>query len=539
MLLLSVVLSSSYSFSDVTGTIKLRELYESPEQLLIKLDSLEKNNLQPLYKINFLRSYAYYMMSRYSIAYTYALSVMKDEQIKLDRSIYERSVILLAENAILSYRIEEACNIVSNGLSYAEKHDDEMLRGNMLFMEGLLYRKINNLEKSYEYLNKSIEVLSKNQEIGTLLRISQIMGYLCDVYIADNKLDEAWNEALKREKLISNLRVKGESLVLVDRQEAGIYSKLAFLSYRQERFILATDYYNKFLSTEYSKNKLSLIEINDYLLEVGRYQEVIDNNKVFFMGVDMDDVVSVIYQRALEQSARAYKENGDYRAAYNALNKLSRIKERHRLEINRQFVLDRYDTTEILRYKQDLETAELNSKRHLKLVMLFVGLSLIMLFLLIWVLYDRKRLNNKTRKIASLLLELYDKKTITEHFDIQKTSLDTNVKNADHEIFMQFDERVREDQLYLKYQMQRDDFTKIMGVDKNRFASILKEYAGGNLNAYLNDMRLEYSIHLLKNYPDMSIQEIGQASALPSSTTFYRLFKEKYGISPKAFRDQL
>lgn len=49
-------------------------------------------------------------------------------------------------------------------------------------------------------------------------------------------------------------------------------------------------------------------------------------------------------------------------------------------------------------------------------------------------------------------------------------------------------------------------------------------------------MRLEYSIYLLKNHPEMSIQEIGEASALPSSTTFYRLFKEKYDISPKVFR---
>ena len=71
-------------------------------------------------------------------------------------------------------------------------------------------------------------------------------------------------------------------------------------------------------------------------------------------------------------------------------------------------------------------------------------------------------------------------------------------------------------------------------------ASIIKEYTGGgNLNSYLNDMRLEYSIYLLKNHPEMSIQEIGEASALPSSTTFYRLFKEKYDISPKVFREQL
>lgn len=98
-------------------------------------------------------------MSRFSIAYDYALSAIKDKRVKEDETLYNRAVILLAENAIYSYRIEEACNIVTNVLLYAEENGNEVLTGNMLFMEGLLYRKINSLDKSYEYLNRAIEIL--------------------------------------------------------------------------------------------------------------------------------------------------------------------------------------------------------------------------------------------------------------------------------------------------------------------------------------------------------------------------------------------
>lgn len=220
LLLLVFNASSSWALGDVTGTIKLRDIYETPERLLNRLDSLEKSGFQPTYKIDFLRSYAYYSMSRFSIAYDYALSAIKDERVKEDETLYNRAVILLAENAIYSYRIEEACNIVTNVLLYAEENGNEVLTGNMLFMEGLLYRKINSLDKSYEYLNRAIEILGKRQEIGTLLRISQIRGVLCDVYVYDNKYDEAWKEARKREVLLRDLRSKGESLTLVDRQEA-------------------------------------------------------------------------------------------------------------------------------------------------------------------------------------------------------------------------------------------------------------------------------------------------------------------------------
>ena len=528
--------SSSWALGDLTGTLKLREIYETPERLLNRLDSLEKSGFQPTYKIDFLRSYAYYSMSRYSIAYDYALSAVKDERVKEDEKLYSHVIILLAENAIFSYRIEEACNIVTNVLNYAEKHNNDMLKGNMLFMEGLLYRKINSLDKSYEYLNRSIEILNKKPGTGTQLRISQIQGVLCDIYITDGKYNEAWKEARKREALLSDLRSKGESLTLVDRQEAYLYSRLAYLSHKQGRYIVANEYYQKFLTTDFSKTNLGLLEINDYLLELGNYQDVIDNNKRFFLDVDMDDVVSVIYQRALRQSATAYEGIGNYEWAYGALEKFSEIKERLRLTINRQFVLDRENTAEILRYKQDLQRVENDLIKRHNLLVFFILITVLLLVLFILVLYDHKRLNSRNKKITSLLVELREAKEESEQYHMD--NIDSLPQ--DYRLFLKFDEKVRNEKLYLNYQMQRDDFARLMGVDRNRFASIIKEYTGGgNLNAYLNDMRLEHSIYLLKNHPEMSIQEVGETSALPSSTTFYRLFKEKYDISPKVFREQL
>ena len=62
---------------------------------------------------------------------------------------------------------------------------------------------------------------------------------------------------------------------------------------------------------------------------------------------------------------------------------------------------------------------------------------------------------------------------------------------------------------------------------------------GGNLSTYLNNMRLNYSVTLFREHPEMSISEVSDASAIPNISTFYRLFKEKYGLSPKMFIEQL
>ena len=124
--------------------------------------------------------------------------------------------------------------------------------------------------------------------------------------------------------------------------------------------------------------------------------------------------------------------------------------------------------------------------------------------------------------------------------DDTETSSDSgSIVRKDQALFEFFDRKVRGEKLYLNYQLDRDDYASLMGVDRNRFAQILKTFAGGNLSRYLNDLRLDYSVFLLREYPEMSNQEIAERSALPKLSTFYRLFKEKYGVSPTVFRRNL
>lgn len=156
-------------------------------------------------------------------------------------------------------------------------------------------------------------------------------------------------------------------------------------------------------------------------------------------------------------------------------------------ESDKQLLYELFNEVEYMYFRTDLEDAAKNLAYKEKMLLVTVLFTIVLFILLVWIYIDRK---------------------------------------------------VRE-KLYLNYQLQRDDYAEIMGVDKNRFASIIKESTGNNLNTYLNDIRLEYSVYLFRNkHPEMSIFEVGEACALPSFTTFYRLFKEKYGISPKTFKER-
>ena len=73
------------------------------------------------------------------------------------------------------------------------------------------------------------------------------------------------------------------------------------------------------------------------------------------------------------------------------------------------------------------------------------------------------------------------------------------------ELFALFDRKVRQEKLYLDYSLGRDQYARVMGVDKNRFAGVLKEFGNTNLSAYLNNLRLEYAIELFHENPEWPI----------------------------------
>lgn len=110
---------------------------------------------------------------------------------------------------------------------------------------------------------------------------------------------------------------------------------------------------------------------------------------------------------------------------------------------------------------------------------------------------------------------------------------------SNEELFALFDKKVRQEKLYLDYSLGRDQYARVMGVDKNRFAGVLKEFGNTNLAAYLNSLRLEYAIELFHENPEWSISKIAEQSAIPNLSTFYRLFKDKYGMSPNLFRNKI
>ena len=539
----------------------LREISVTPEELLEELDSMENTGRYKEYKINYLRSYAYYSLCKYNRASIYADSVLHSDEAHNDSAIMLRTVVIAAESYALSSRLLDAANMVTAALSYSRRTGDTNLEANMMYVQGIIWNRMGLYEKSYKIIEDAISIFNGKTDIGSKLRISAILDMLADFYIDSGLYEKAWQVCERSGDFLKSFENSDEiNPILIDRMYGVYYSKMAYLSLKLNRHALANDYYLRYKATRMSGTLMGALEINPYLLLIGRYEDVISNNKAFFLTTDNADTVSVVYRRSLLQNAISLKRLGKYEYAYRCLEKYNNIIESYRRNIDANRLFELYKAADYIRYEAGMEAArnELKSRQNL-IVALFVLIGFLILFL-IFILMERMMLRKKNRDISRLIVEL-NKSMESSVNELEKSDDVRSVevvepagpkspeevfskadlsKMSNEALFRRFDSIVMNERLYLDYNLQRDYYASVMGVDRNRFATVIKEATdGGNLSTYLNNMRLNYSVTLFREHPEMSISEVSDASAIPNISTFYRLFKEKYGLSPKMFIEQL
>lgn len=563
-----LILYNLLVFSIYAGVIPFQGLREriarDPEGSLLLLDSLEEKGTIPQYGIDYLRALSYRTQSRYYMCMHYATHALNNPEIQRDSVLTSYTYMLLAESSVVSFQLAEAADMITKGKEYAEKANDQLLRANMLQMEGGLYRNMGVLNKSYECLQEAVSLLSDISNAEAKFLLSHCMGYLMGYYISDRKPQKAWEVGLQRERLLRSLESRTDVDVhVLDRHKGFFYSKMAYLSYQVKKPQMAKKYADMFYSTVFSTTSMGQLEINDFLLESGDYHSVLVHSKAYFSDLDASDSLNVIYLRTLYQSGKAYSALGKYSDAYNAMMQAYDIRNKMRVNMERNQIFDLTDVTDAVSREYELEKAAYHVKMQHRII---VGLVCFMVFLLLLFAGLWRALSvikRKNRKMAELILELDDQRNalLARHAFPQLemaeepgeeeqpdevdaaigTDADTDTSDVavpeNETLFQTFDQQVKEQRLYLDYQLTRDDYAQLMGVDRNRFAAVLKLFtSGGNLSMYLNELRLEYSVSLFRNHPDWPISKVATESALPSSSTFYRLFKDKYGISPNSFR---
>ena len=83
--------------------------------------------------------------------------------------------------------------------------------------------------------------------------------------------------------------------------------------------------------------------------------------------------------------------------------------------------------------------------------------------------------------------------------------------------------------------MSIEKLCNVLHVSKNKLYSAFSSQCGSTVNAYITQQRLQQAKQLLRE-TDEPVYRVAEAIGIRNYTYFCRLFKEKTGLSPLAYR---
>ena len=531
----------------------MKDYMKDPVRTLQLLDKAEVNSAMPLNIVDELRSAVYRNMYRNKSALHYARRAYVSDSLSHDNpSHLLRMTVSMAELFSLLSEYKESMRYAVQGVELARELKDIQSECKLLFCMGENKRRLSFKEEGYLFFDQAIDLLdnSKNEDYETML--SYFYGVKIGYLIADKRSNEALEIGLQREKLLDRMSEQSKIRAdLLDLQFAYVYSKLAYLFHLMGDQKRAAVYYKKYQSTNAASTPDGKFDATPYLLLLGKYQAVLDNCRDFKEVMRQQDTLNSQYLSILNLEIQANVKLENYKTVINLQRDITAIKDSiyQREKQNAALELDAlYELNE--KEARISEQAFQLKIRTITLICILSGALLALFFL--WRLWHQNCvIRNKNKALVKRINEQF---SMQEEMDRSQLGVEKDLsfpekvedESGDNEeqdkqmnkmIFEKLDYIIKRDKMYLSPDLSREELTRIVRMNNTRFAKMIKENTDTNLNGYINNLRLNYAIHLMKEQPDYTLRAIAESSGINSMPTFHQLFKGRTGMTPSEFKN--
>ena len=531
----------------------MKDYMKDPVRTLQLLDKAEVNSAMPLNIVDELRSAVYRNMYRNKSALYYARRAYVSDSLSHDNpSHLLRMTVSMAELFSLLSEYKESMRYAVQGVELARELKDIQSECRLLFCMGENKRRLSFKEEGYLFFDQAIDLLdnSKNEDYETML--SYFYGVKMGYLIADKRSNEALEIGLQREKLLDRMSEQSKIRAdLLDLQFAYVYSKLAYLFHLTGDQKRAVVYYKNYQSTNAASTPDGKFDATPYLLLLGKYQAVLDNCRDFKEVMRQQDTLNSQYLSILNLEIQANVKLENYKTVINLQRDITAIKDSiyQREKQNAALELDAlYELNE--KEARISEQAFQLKIRTITLICILSGTLLALFFL--WRLWHHNCvIRNKNKALVKRINEQF---SMQEEMDRSQLGVEKDLsfpekvedESGDNEeqdkqmnkmIFEKLDYIIKRDKMYLSPDLSREELTRIVRMNNTRFAKMIKENTDTNLNGYINNLRLNYAIHLMKEQPDYTLRAIAESSGINSMPTFHQLFKGRTGMTPSEFKN--
>lgn len=582
------------SFNTDSASIEkavIKYFYTRPDSMLQVIDEAEKNKILPSVRADYLRAMLYDARDMRTMKETCLRRILSSEEASADSKLYLGTLAMLVETLRHQGRYNECIPLSINGIEMARNCGDRINEYSLLCDMSEISFNLGKNEDGYEYLYEVIRKGTSADNVRELPYLSYAYGLLISNLIYHDRYEEALEAANDREALLKRMAdIPGSPTGYIELQKAYLYAKMADIYQSMGQTAKAEEEYRKFMQTDYSRKVESGYNSIPYLTKAGRNREALQKIAAIHTIWENADTVNTQYRALLEYEAENQGALGNYRLKSDLYKRSlvladsinARLNKSRAQELSIIFDLNEKET----KIKDEQARAERNFLLFSGLAVIVFLLAVIMIVVYRNYLRVRQRNHIATRQIDELLQQRDELRRIYAENRNIKESIKENIKEStegsanketlagtasesasasesvtasasasvlssesassesesasesglSYETFLRMEQIIMERQLFLNPRLNRDDLLRIAGINKNDFGTLIQNHAGAsNLNNYLNRLRVEYSVRLIKENKNFSIEAISREAGFNSRATFYRAFYKQFGMTPTEY----
>ena len=386
-----------------------------------------------------------------------------------------------------------------------------------------------------------------------------------NTFLGDKDYDSVIALADDCENALKNMEESGEDKTVVETRYADFYYILEMCHSEKGEIAKAKDYYDKLRTMELSYTPQGKKRLLPYLIKSRQFalaKETLRDAKHFFVQ-SMDTVNSYYANEILFFEKELEKEMGQHDAAMSTMEVIMAVKDsianRERdLETTELSIM--YDTQNKVLLIQ--EQQEMLERGRIFVWIVVVALLIAIAVITIVVYYNRVIYQKNKANIATIdeLMALKHEKFVDRRIAgsgiagrKEERNVSENEKNAptsaenvyapaqidteSEDKILKLMDLIEKDMLFRDASFDRNKAVALIpGLTLRTLSSAFGKVSGVTFPRYLNNLRLDYSLYLLKYKENLSIEGIALESGFANRQNYYRLFSERFSITPAEYK---
>lgn len=503
----------------------------------------------PLHRFNFLFGRIASSMNRNNQAADFFLKAFESDSIQAHTGQYIRTAYLLCEELLIMQDNENAMKYILLALEKSRSTKDLYNESICLGILSKVYYFNDRNEKAYEAIAQAIRILEENSGDPHVFSIDKLAIYRsvqADYY---GNAGEYMKSIESAKNGLEALESKTSTLPADSKMDevnyhywiASFYAMLASQYQMVGQNSLAKQNADKAVSIikGYKIYRIDVYyKILYYLINAKRYDEAILLTDFLKENQEETDTINIFNQAYANFLALAYQGKGDYKNANSYLRQYTDITEalnnRARAESSMELATV-YETSKKDALIQAREF-ELKSKNSLIVFLIIVISFFAVISLIIW--RSSKIIRDKNRKLYARLKEqdiLYSELKRLKQSPVKASAAQ---EEQNESLFDKLETYLYQSQRYTFADLSREALAAELGTNRKYLCDAIQAAKGQTFNDYINSFRLDHARNLLYDLQaNPVIEDVLISSGFTNKSTFYRLFRQKFGLTPSELKE--